>query len=127
MLDTLFRLSIRFKQREQALQGLSKTYTIGGKTARAREFLFGHESLDAKEAAQLEHLRGLLKGNTLEIVPTIVDEHHLPDREQGDARRRAHHACRSTTRGSGRSPGPRSPTSSPWARRTWTSGRRRWT
>ena len=73
MLDTLFRLSIRFKQREQALEGLSKTYTIGGKTARARDFLFGHESLDAKEAAQLEHLRGLLKGNTLEIVPTIVE------------------------------------------------------
>ena len=73
MVDTLFRLSIRFKQRDQALQGLSRTYTIGGKTARAREFLFGHESLDAKEAAQLKHLGGLLKGNTLEIVPTIVD------------------------------------------------------
>ncbi|WP_084286070.1 lipoxygenase family protein [Solirubrobacter soli] len=73
MLNTLFKLSIRFKQREQALQGLSKTYTIGGKTARAREFLFGHEALDAKDAAQIEHLRGLLKGNTLEIVPAIVD------------------------------------------------------
>jgi Lipoxygenase len=73
MLDTLFRLGIRFKQREQALEGLSKTYTIGGKTARARDFLFGSESLDAEEAAQLQHLRGLLKGNTLEIVPTIVE------------------------------------------------------
>jgi hypothetical protein len=73
MLDTLLRLSIRFKQREQALQALSKTYTIGGKTARAREFLFGHEALDANAAEQLKHLRGLLKGNTLEIVPTIVE------------------------------------------------------
>jgi Lipoxygenase len=73
MLDTLFRLGIRFKQREQALEGLSKTYTIGGKTARARDFLFGRESLDAEEAEQLEHLRGLLKGNTLEIVPAIVE------------------------------------------------------
>jgi hypothetical protein len=73
MLDTLFRLSIRFKQRDQALQGLSKTVTIGDKTARAREFLFGHEALDAKEAEQLKHLRELLKGNTLEIVPTIVE------------------------------------------------------
>jgi hypothetical protein len=40
MLDTLFRLGIRFKQREQALEGLSKTYTIGGKTARARDFRY---------------------------------------------------------------------------------------
>jgi hypothetical protein len=73
MLGTLIRLSMRFKQREQALQGLSRTYTIGGKTARARDFLFGHESLDSKEAAQLKNLRGLLTGNTLEIVPTIVE------------------------------------------------------
>ena len=57
MLDTLFRLSIRFKQRDQTLQGLSKAFTIGGKTARAREFLFGQEALDAKEAEQLKHLR----------------------------------------------------------------------
>jgi hypothetical protein len=73
MLDTLVRLRIRFKQRQQALEGLSKTYTIGGKTARARDFLFGDEPLHAKEAAQIEHLRGLLNGNTLEIVPTIVE------------------------------------------------------
>ena len=73
MVDTLFRLSMRFKQRDQALQGLSRTYTIGGRTARAREFLFGHESLHEKEAAQLKHLGGVLKGNTLEIVPTIVE------------------------------------------------------
>ena len=73
MLNTLVRLSTRFKQREQALQGLSRTYTIGGRTARAREFLFGQQSLADKEAAQLAHLRGMLKGNTLEIVPAIVE------------------------------------------------------
>ena len=93
MLDTLFRLSMRFKQREQALQGLSRTYTIGGKTARAREFLFGHESLDAKEAAQLKHLRGTAEGQHAGDRPDDRREHHLPDREQGDVRRRAHHAC----------------------------------
>ena len=49
MVDTLFRL----KQREQTLQGLLKTYTIGGRTARAREFLFGDQQLEAKEAGQL--------------------------------------------------------------------------
>src|SRR6188472_2196851 len=73
MLDTLIKLSIRFKQREQALEGLSRTYTIGGRSARAREFLFGDVSLGAKETEQVEHLRGLLKGNTLQIIPTIVE------------------------------------------------------
>jgi hypothetical protein len=73
MLETLLKLSARFKQREQALEGLSRKYTIGGKTARAREFLFGDVALDAKEEEQLKHLRGLLKGNTLEILPTIID------------------------------------------------------
>jgi len=73
MLNTLIRLSIRFKQREQALQGLSKTYTIGGKTARAYDFLIGHESLEAKHEAQVKALREQLGHNTLEIVPTIVE------------------------------------------------------
>src|SRR6188472_3993866 len=73
MLDTLIKLSIRFKQREQALEGLSRTYTIAGKTARAREFLFGNVSLDEKEEAQLKSLRAQLKGNTMEIVPSIVE------------------------------------------------------
>jgi hypothetical protein len=73
MVNTLLRLGIRLKQREQTLQGLSKTYTIGGKTARAYDFLFGHEAPDAKEAAQHERLRALLSRNTLEILPTIVE------------------------------------------------------
>ena len=32
MLETLVRLGVRFKQRQQALEGLSKTYTISSKT-----------------------------------------------------------------------------------------------
>jgi hypothetical protein len=72
MLDTLIKLSVRFKQREQALEGLSRTYTIGGRTARAREFLFGDVSLAAKEHEQLERVRSQLKGNTMEILPAIV-------------------------------------------------------
>jgi hypothetical protein len=35
MADTLVRLGIKTKQYEQALQGLSRTYTIRGTTARA--------------------------------------------------------------------------------------------
>ena len=73
MVNTLFRLGIRLKQREQALQGLSKTFTIGGSTARAYDFLFGHEAPDAKEAAEHERLRGLLNRNTLELLPAIVE------------------------------------------------------
>ena len=34
MADTVSRLVIRVKQREQALHGLSKVFTIGGSTAR---------------------------------------------------------------------------------------------
>jgi hypothetical protein len=126
MLDTLFRLSIRFKHREQALQGLSKTYTIGGKTARAYDFLIGHASLEAKEQAQLQALREQLGHNTLEIVPTIVE------------------IIASQTK-SAATPGgeltqlplddPRQfsvswttfPMSSPWGRRVWMSGQRPWT
>ena len=73
MVDTLIKLSIRFKQREQALEGLSRRYTIGGTTARAYDFLFGNVPLKAKEAEQVKGLQGLLKGNTMEILPTIVE------------------------------------------------------
>jgi len=72
MLDTSIRLSIRYKQRDQAFQGLSKTYTIGGKTARAHDFLFGKDLADPNSEAQLRGLRELLSRNTLEIIPTIV-------------------------------------------------------
>ena len=41
--DTLVKLTFRLKQREQPLQGLSRTFTIGASTARAYNFLFGTE------------------------------------------------------------------------------------
>ena len=51
MADTVSRLAIRVKQREQALQGLSKMFTIGGSTARAYNFLYGSGEADKKAAA----------------------------------------------------------------------------
>ena len=69
MVDTLFKLGVRVKQREQALQGLSKTFTIGGSTARAYDFLFGGEAADARRRAAHERLRGFLSRNPLEILP----------------------------------------------------------
>ncbi len=48
ILDTLVKLGVRVKQREQALQGLSKTFTIGGSTARAHDFLFGGAAKGAR-------------------------------------------------------------------------------
>ena len=74
MLDTLVKLGVRVKQREQALQGLSKTFTIGGSTARAHDFLFGGEATDAQQAAILERLRGLMNRNPLGILPDLVEK-----------------------------------------------------
>ena len=67
MVDTLLKLGIKTKQYEQALQGLSKTFTIGGSTARAYNFLYGDEEADAKRGAARERLRGFLSRNPLEI------------------------------------------------------------
>ncbi len=70
--DTLFRLAIRLKQREQPLQGLSRTFTIGGSTARAYNFLFGTEAADEKQAAAHERLRGSLSRDASEIIRILV-------------------------------------------------------
>src|SRR5687767_9040993 len=51
MVDTLQKLAIKGEQRKQALQGLSKTFTIGRSTARAYNFLYGGEAAEAKVAA----------------------------------------------------------------------------
>ena len=51
MLDTVVKLGVKEKVYEQALQGLSRTYTIGGATARAYDFLFGERDADAKRAS----------------------------------------------------------------------------
>jgi hypothetical protein len=59
MADTLSKLVARVKQREQSLQGLSRTFTIGGSTARAYNFLFGSGASDAKAAEAHEELRAL--------------------------------------------------------------------
>src|SRR5262245_58438427 len=73
MVDTLLRLDGKLKQREQALQGLSRTFTIDGTTAPAYSFLFGTEPVGASAAAVLERLRALLKRNPLGLLSTIVD------------------------------------------------------
>jgi Lipoxygenase len=81
MADTLSKLGVRVKQREQALQGLSKTFTIGGSTARAYNFLFGGEAADAKAAAAHEGLRGFLSRDPLEILPSLVGKLKEQDEE----------------------------------------------
>ena len=70
--DTLVKLAVRLKQREQPLQGLSKTFTIGGSTARAYNFLFGTEAADEKQAAAHESLRSSLSRDPSEIVRILV-------------------------------------------------------
>ena len=74
IVDTMFKLGVRAKQNEQALQGLSKTFTIGGSTARAYGFLFGGEAADAKlvPAAAHEHLHGFLRSNPVETLPRLI-------------------------------------------------------
>jgi hypothetical protein len=81
MLDTLVKLGVRVKQREQALQGLSKTFTIGGSTARAHDFLFGGEATDTQQAAVHERLRGFLSRNPLGILPDLVAKLKEQDEE----------------------------------------------
>jgi hypothetical protein len=74
MADTLVRLGIKVKQYEQALQGLSRTYTIRGTTARAYTFLYGNETPDAKRARGRERLHGLLRRNPPEIHASLAAE-----------------------------------------------------
>ena len=72
MADTLSRLVIRVKQREQALQGLSKMFTIGGSTARAYNFLYGSGAADKKAAAAREASHAFLARDPSEIVSGLV-------------------------------------------------------
>jgi Lipoxygenase len=71
MLDTLVKLGIRAKQYEMAYQGFTKSFTLGGTTARAHSFLFGAETADAQRAAAREGLQAFLTSNPLEI-PTAA-------------------------------------------------------
>jgi hypothetical protein len=75
MMDQLVKLGVKVKQRQQALQGLSKTVTIGGSTAPAYAFLFGREGADAQEAISLERLHAFrLKAQEAELVRTASDD-----------------------------------------------------
>ena len=85
MLDTLFKLGGKVKQREQALQGLSKTFTIGGSTAPAYAFLYGRESADTKAATALERVRAFLNRNPLGILSSLVDKLKAQDQELAGA------------------------------------------
>src|SRR5262245_582080 len=84
MVDTLLKLGTKLKQREQALQGLSKTFTTGGTTAPAYHFLFGREAVGADAATALEGLRALLERNPLGLLSSLVDrlkaQHAVPVR-----------------------------------------------
>src|SRR5262245_22731635 len=78
MADTVSGLAIRTKQRELVLQGLSKTFTIGGKTARAFNFLYGNGEADKKTAAALGAAQAFLARDPSEIVAGIVQQLKQP-------------------------------------------------
>src|SRR5262245_57777918 len=72
MADTVSKLAIRVKQREQALEGLSKVFTIGGSTARAYNFLYGSGTADKKAEAARAASRAFLTGDPSEIVSALI-------------------------------------------------------
>jgi hypothetical protein len=85
MLDTLRRLSVKLEQRKQALEGLARTFTIGGSTARAYTFLYGDAGPDAQGAAANKTLRGVLheflSHNPLEVLPKLIGKLRGQDNE----------------------------------------------
>ena len=81
MADTVSRLAIRINQREQALQGLSKMFTIGGSTARAYNFLYGSGAADKKAAAAREASHAFLARDPSEIVSGLVGQLKQPHDE----------------------------------------------
>jgi hypothetical protein len=76
--DTLIKLTYRLKQSEQPLQGLSKTFTIGGSTARAYNFLFGTADADGKQAAAHQQMLRSLSRDSSEIVRILVNALKTP-------------------------------------------------
>src|SRR5262245_37095806 len=96
MVDTLLRLDGKLKQREQALQGLSKTFTIGDATAPAYSFLFGREPVGADAAAVLIQLRAILERNPLGLLSSLVDRLKGQEKELARAAATDDHAL--TTR-----------------------------
>src|SRR5262249_37702966 len=81
MADTVSKLAIRVKQREQALEGLSKVFTIGGTTARAYNFLYGSGAADKKAEAARAASRAFLTGDPSEIVSALIRRLKPPNDE----------------------------------------------
>ena len=94
MADTVSRLAIRVKQREQALQGLSKMFTISGSTARAYNFLYGSGEADKKAAAARDGVARLpgrrSVGDRLRPRPTTERAARGAGPDRGGRRRRSH-------------------------------------
>lgn len=82
VVDTLVKLGIRAKQGEQAYQGLAKTFTIGGTTARAHAFLFGDQPADANTAAARDSLQAFLRSNPLDAISPSALAGRLKERDE---------------------------------------------
>jgi hypothetical protein len=80
--DTLLKLVDRLKQREQPLQGLSRTFTIGGSTARAYNFLFGTEGAHHKQASAQKDLASSVSRDPSEITRVLVGMLKQPPDDQ---------------------------------------------
>jgi hypothetical protein len=96
MLDTLLKLGIREKQCEQAYQGLSRTFTIAGRTDRAHAFLFGKQTAAANRTAARTSLQAFLSSNpsgiSLDALAERLKEQDeaLGARDERQRRRPAH-------------------------------------
>ena len=112
--DTLIKLGLRGKQCEQAYQGLSRTFTIAGRTDRAHAFLL--EAADANRAAARASLQAFLSSSPSEISPSVLAGKTQETRRLAAPRRAtaaraiSSQRCHSTIRSNGRCPGPCSPT-----------------
>jgi hypothetical protein len=82
MADMLIRLGTKAKQYEQALQGLTGTYTIGGSTARAYTFLYGADAAGQEQAAARARL-GTILSRDLSEVPRNLAAQKLGERDHG--------------------------------------------
>src|SRR5215510_12933829 len=74
MVDIVMKLGVKSKVYDQALRGLSNTYTIGGSTTRAYTFLYGGEEADKTRGAAQEQLHGFLRRNPSEFDESEVAE-----------------------------------------------------
>ncbi len=84
MADMLVRLGTKAKQYEQALHGLTGTYTIGGSTARAYTFLYGGDAAGQQQAAARARLQVILSRDLSEI-PRNLAAQKLGEQDHGPA------------------------------------------